>query len=525
MADTNQRIIKILLVDDDPGDRRLVKLALEKSPTSAFIVEPSGTLSEALALLENDRFDLALLDLGLPDSHGLGIIDKVLRVVQHLPIVVLTGLDDEDVGVEAIKKGASDYLVKNKLWNNMLVRTILYAIERKRAAEEREELHEQLLQVQKMDSIGMLAGGIAHDFNNLLQGIIGYVQLMKIRMDEKDNNYPELNQIEVTAEKAAALTQQLLSYARKGKYVVKSVEINKVIDHVLSLLNRTIDKTILIIAEVPSGISCIKADANQMHQVLLNLCINAKDAMPDGGSLTISAEEVNMDAGNIPAQSEAQPGSYVCLKIKDTGSGMDEETQAKIFEPFFTTKEVGKGTGLGLSMAYGVVENHGGFIELESALGKGTEFRLYLPAIEAETEEETEMERFQPPGTIEMDGANKDKRILVVDDDNTIRYLAVDMLTNMGYETLPAEDGLEAVDIFEKEKDAIDLVLLDMVMPKLGGVETFHKLRDIDPAIPIVLISGYTKDEAAQELLDEGASSFIQKPYRMEELVGIIQTI
>jgi PAS domain S-box-containing protein len=397
--------------------------------------------------------------------------------------------------------------------------------ERKRANEEQARLREELFQSQKLESVGMLAGGIAHDFNNLMQGIMGYVQLIKLRMDESEEHYAELNFIEVLGEKAADLTQQLLSFARKGKYVVGSVEIDKVVEEVVALLNRTIDKTIIITAKVPSSISRIKADANQIHQVLLNLCINAKDAMPDGGSLTISAEEVDIDEGNIPALSEARPGRYVCLKVKDTGSGMDEETRARIFEPFFTTKEVGKGTGLGLSMAHGVIENHDGFIEVQSALGKGTRFQLYLPAIEAEKAEEMGPERPQPPEAIVMDSAKKDKRILVVDDEEIIRYLAVDMLTGLGYETVSAADGLEAVNIFEKEKDAIDLVLLDMIMPKLGGVETFRRLRDIDPAVPIVLISGYTKDEAAQELLDEGASSFIQKPYKLEELVGTIQTI
>ena len=397
--------------------------------------------------------------------------------------------------------------------------------ERKRAEDEQAQHQAELFQSQKLECVGLLAGGVAHDFNNLMQGIMGYVQLIKVKMDEDDENYAELNFIEVLGEKAAVLTQQLLSFARKGKYVVGSVEIDKVVIQVVALLKRTVNKNIIINLEVPDDISNIKADENQIHQVLLNLCINAKDAMPDGGSLTISAEEVNIDEVNISARSKAKPGRYVRLKIKDTGSGMDEETRAKIFEPFFTTKEVGKGTGLGLSMAHGVVENHGGFIEVESALGKGTEFQLCIPAIKAEKAEKVEPERSQPPEAIKFDDAKKDKRILVVDDEDIIRYLAVDMLTSLGYETLPAEDGLEAVEIFEKEKDAIDLVLLDLIMPNLGGAETFRRLKDIDPAIPIILISGYTQDEVSQELLDEGARGFIQKPYKFEALLKIIQTI
>jgi len=526
MADMDQREIKILLVDDDPGDRRLAKLALKKSATATFAVESSATLTEGLALLENHHFDLVLLDLGLPDSQGLETIDKVLQAVHHPPIVVLTGLDDEDAGVEAIKKGASDYLVKSRLWNNMLVRTILYAIERKRAAKEREELREQLLQVQKMDSIGMLAGGVAHDFNNLLQGIIGYVQLMKVRMDENDDNYPALIQIEMAAEKGAALTQQLLSYARKGKYVVKSVAIKKVIDHVLSLLSRTINKNVIITTDVPLDLPNIKADVTQMYQMLLNLCINAKDAMPDGGRLLISAEKINVGDGCQISHPEAEPGQYVCLRVTDTGTGIDKATQSRIFEPFFSTKEVGKGTGMGLSLVYGIVKNHSGFIQVESALGQGTEFQIYLPVTESSiAEEESSSTSSDSPVDMNIDRSENRKRLLVVDDEDILRSLAIDMLTSLGYETLPAADGLRAIDILEKEKNTIDLVLLDMIMPRLGGVETFHRLRTIAPDIPIVIVSGYTRDEHAQELLGEGACGFIQKPYRMEELLELIRSL
>jgi len=388
--------------------------------------------------------------------------------------------------------------------------------ERKRAEEEQAQLQEELFQAQKLKSIGMLAGGIAHDFNNLLQGILGYVQLMKVRMDEDDPNYAELNLIEVVAEKAAHLTQQLLSYARKGKYIVGPIKIEKAVNQVVSLLDRTIDKNIVINYEVPLDIPNINADENQIYQMLLNICVNAKDAMPDGGKLTISAEEANIDDVYCRSQPEAKPGRHVCLRIRDTGTGMDEITQAKIFEPFYTTKEVGKGTGLGLSMVFGIVESHGGFIEVESALGQGTEFRIFLPAaVSGSVPEEVESTISESLIDTQPSHIEKEKCVLVVDDEEIVRYLAIDLLTNLGYETLPAVNGQEAVEVFDKQSDNIDLVLLDMVMPKMGGVETFRRLRKIDPQVPIVLLSGYSKDEAAQKLINEGASGFIQKPYKL----------
>jgi len=297
------------------------------------------------------------------------------------------------------------------------------------------------------------------------------------------------------------------------------------------LLERTFDKNIVIKTEISPDVPYIKADPSQIHQMLFNLCINARDAMPKGGDLAISAEEVDVDEEYCRSHQEAVPGKYVCLSVRDTGEGMDEETRTKIFEPFFTTKEVGKGTGLGLSMVYGVVQNHGGFIEVESAAGEGAVFRVFLPAM---AEHGSLLDKNEPitskltipkqlPIEKQSDHAGKRKRILVVDDEEIVRFLAMDLLKRLGYEVLSAADGREAVDIFEKEKDNIDLVLLDMVMPRLGGVETFRKIKKMDPAASIILSSGYTKDRTTRELLEEGAAGFIQKPDKLEELAGAVR--
>ena len=262
--------------------------------------------------------------------------------------------------------------------------------------------------------------------------------------------------------------------------------------------------------------------------MLLNLCVNAKDAMPQGGTITISTENLDIDEQYCDLhQVESGPGKYLVLSVQDTGTGIAEEHRSQIFEPFFTTKEIGKGTGLGLAMVYGIVKHHGGFIKLDSTSGQGTCFKIFLPAIIEKSESHQTEHASVLESTVHTDEMNekKEKHILVVDDEDVVRFLAMDLLENMGYQAIPAEDGEQAVEIFESRKDDIDLVLLDMIMPKLGGVETFRELRKIDPEVPVVLLSGYTKDVAAQELLSEGARGFLQKPYKIQELAQVVETI
>jgi len=381
---------------------------------------------------------------------------------------------------------------------------------------EQKLLEQQLRHAQKMESIGTLAGGIAHDFNNLLGGILGYASFMKAKME---NNHPFFNYIDTierSSMRAAELTSQLLAFARRGKYETKSVDLNAVIDETLKIIARTVDKSIEIETHLSPQIPTIEGDATQLQQIVMNLCVNAGDAMPSGGKLTVETRVEELTENEVRVRVEAKEGCYVALSITDTGFGMDREIQERIFEPFFTTKEEGKGTGLGLSMVYGAVKNHGGFMRVYSEPGLGSMFKAYLPVSGKPVTE-------KPPETEACRGNNE--LILVVDDEDSIRALARDMLEDNGYRVLLAENGEEAISVYGGRNKDISLVILDMVMPKMDGRETFLKLKDLNPGVKALLSTGYSLNGRAEEILNSGAIGFIQKPYRLNALLSKVRSV
>ncbi len=380
---------------------------------------------------------------------------------------------------------------------------------------EKKRLEQQLLQAQKMESVGTLAGGIAHDFNNILGGILGYASFMKTKMEEGHPFFRYVDTIERSSIRAAELTSQLLAFARGGKYNVSSVNVNKIVDETIRMIARTFDKSIEIRTHLHPRLPMVEADSGQLLQVLMNLCVNAGDVMPAGGELTIETDIETLTEEDVKLRKGAQAGSYVCLTVTDTGIGMDRETQQRIFEPFFTTKKEGKGTGLGLSMVYGVVKNHGGLVRVHSDVGRGTTFKIYLPVSEKpQTEEASETDA--PLGG--------DEWILVVDDEEPIRSFVKDVLESNGYRVLSAENGAEAVSVYKEHDGDIDLVLLDMVMPRMGGHETFLRLRTHNPGVKALLCTGYSEDGKAQEILKSGVMGFIQKPYQGNTLLSKVRT-
>ncbi|HAM49713.1 MAG TPA: hypothetical protein DCP92_03090 [Nitrospiraceae bacterium] len=388
--------------------------------------------------------------------------------------------------------------------------------ERLEEEREREQIREQLYQAQKMEAIGTLAGGVAHDFNNMLQGILGYVSLLKLKTSESDPIYKPLSVIEHSAEKAAALTKQLLGFARKGKYVLESVNLNDIVDDVLKIISRTFDRAIEIRTALNSDLWSVEADRSQLENVILNLCLNARDATPAGGILQIETVNQEIREGENP-YSWFKAGRYSAIKISDSGIGMDEEVKKHIFEPFFTTKEKGKGTGMGLAMAYGVVKNHDGYIIVDSELGKGSTFTIYLPAVGKEPAR-TKTEKKEIP--------HGQGTILVVDDEEFIRNLATDILHELGYNVLHAANGREAIDVYTLRKGEIDLVILDLIMPKMGGAEAFQRLKEIDPDVRVVISSGYGIEEKTGEMVnEEGIVGFIQKPYHITVIAEILKDI
>jgi len=377
------------------------------------------------------------------------------------------------------------------------------------------KMQEELLRAQKFESLSVLAGGVAHDFNNLMTGILGYTSLMLMEADARSPLYHRLKMVEQQVKSATALTNQLLGLARGGKYDVKPLDMNALITKAVDMFGRT-RKEIAIHCTLQKGISSVEADQSQMEQVLLNLFINAWQAMPGGGSLFLETHEAEMNGEEADILGLEQ-GRYVVITVADTGIGMDDATQQRIFDPFFTTKAVGEGTGLGLSSAYGIIKNHGGSIRVSSRPGNGTAFTICLPASDkAVCTKEDVTTGDIPKGT---------ETILLVDDQEIVVAVGQEVLRELGYEVMTALSGAEAIELFRLNKDRINLVILDMIMPGMNGSETYTRLKEIDPRVRVILSSGYSRDGQAQAILENGCQSFLQKPFDIIELSKEIRNV
>ena len=379
-------------------------------------------------------------------------------------------------------------------------------------------LESQLRHAQKMEAVGTLAGGIAHDFNNLLQAIQGYSELLIHRKKEGDPDYRKLKEIIQTARRAGELTQQLLTFSRKVESKMRPVRLNRELEQVVKLLRRTIPKMISINLKVERNLKIINADPMQIEQVLINLAVNAKDAMTEGGRLNIQTKNVTIDRQFCEAFPEVATGDYVLLTVSDSGSGMTEDVRERIFDPFFTTKLSGEGTGLGLSMVYGIVKSHNGLILCSSEQGKGSTFDIYFPAIDHHDEwNETTNEEFPPRGGIET--------ILLVDDEIVIRNLCELVLSKLGYTVLKASDGESALKIFVEQMEKIDLVILDIIMPGMGGEKCLQELLKYKPDLKVLIASGFSGKIGGGSLLETGIKGFIHKPFEMNYLVSTVRDV
>ncbi|RPH89938.1 MAG: PAS domain-containing sensor histidine kinase, partial [Desulfobacteraceae bacterium] len=379
---------------------------------------------------------------------------------------------------------------------------------------ERKKLEVQLIQAQKMEAVGTLAGGIAHDFNNLLMAIQGNVSLMLMDLPAHHPDRERLQQIEGCVRSGADLTKQLLGFARRGKYQVKPTDLNDLIAKASALFGRT-QKGIRIHQKFARGAWAVEVDRGQMEQVLLNLLVNAWQAMPQGGDLYLETQNVFLDAHYVQPF-EVKLGNYVKTSVTDTGIGMDEETKQRIFEPFFTTKERGRGTGLGLATVYGIIKGHEGFITVYSEPDRGTTFNFYIPASARAAEEEKKEHAVLKTGQ---------GGILLVDDEEAILQVAAQLLEKLGYTVFKAHNGREALDLYSQKAGEIDLVILDLIMPVMGGGEAFQNLKKLNPGVKVLLSSGYSINGLAKEILDQGCRGFIQKPFDLKEISVKIREI
>jgi PAS domain S-box-containing protein len=383
------------------------------------------------------------------------------------------------------------------------------------------KLEEQFYQSQKMESIGTLAGGIAHDFNNLLMGIQGNISVMNLEIQKDHPLYDSLQSIERCVLSGSKLTSQLLAFARGGKYVVTPTNLNVVVGKTAEIFSRT-KKEIDVHLRLAEALWAVDVDPGQVEQVLLNLYVNAWQAMPDGGVLHLQTENIELDAAYAKLKPyHLKPGRFVRVSVTDSGTGMSPETQKRIFEPFFSTKEKGTGTGLGLASAYGIVKNHGGFINCYSELGRGTTFTIYFPVTDKRygTEED-------PGAEAAADGILAgNETILFVDDEEEILRVGVRILDGLGYKVITAADGQKALEIYRERQGAIDLVILDYIMPGMGGREVFDQLRRLDPRVRVLLSSGYGNTDQVADLLQQGCNGFIQKPYDSRQMAAKIREI
>ncbi|MDY6905726.1 MAG: ATP-binding protein [Thermodesulfobacteriota bacterium] len=382
---------------------------------------------------------------------------------------------------------------------------------------EKRKMHAQLLQAQKMESLGTMAGGIAHNFNNTMMGILGSISLLLEDKDASHSDYQELKEMERYAKNAGDMTKDLLSFARGGKYVVNTTDLNDMIKRENRIFGQT-KKEIRFQGRYAGDLWTVEVDQGQIRQVLMNLYLNASQAMPEGGEITVKTDNVVIAEEYANAKPfEISQGKYVRITVADTGKGMHKSTMEKIFEPFFTTKDIGEGTGLGLSSVYGIVKNHGGFINVYSEVEKGTTFTIYLPAMDKKLEDQ--------PAHDNAELLKGTETILLVDDEELIRNVGERMLRRLGYTVISVESGGDAVETYEKNMGMIDMVVLDMIMPDMSGGETYEHLRMINPDIKVLLSSGYSLNEQAERILAQGCNGFTQKPFTMEEISRKIRDV
>jgi len=607
----NLEDVRILLVEDNAIDARLLREMVRQAGAGRFHLEHAGLLAEGLDFLSQQQFDVVLLDLSLPDARGIETVTRVHAHAPKVPIVVLTSLDDEAIGVRAVRAGAQDYLIKGRVGGDLLVRSVRYACERARAVEalerreehyrsltensldlvsilsnsdgtiryaspsherllgypveelvganafaflhpddvarvraavrqntgpgaieyrfrhkdgsyrtlesfsrdlshlagvggvvvnsrdvtERKRLEEQLRHSQRIEAMGRLAGGVAHDFNNLLMVIAGHSQMLLDSMLPGDPARDDLEQVVKATQRATDLTRQLLAFSRRQAVKPAFLNLNLMVQHSERMLKRVLGENIQLITNLAPEVQSIYADPGQLEQVILNLALNARDAMPQGGTLALANSNATIG--------EANAGCYVLLSISDTGSGIASRVLPHVFEPFFTTKE--HGTGLGLSTSYGIVKQAGGEIEVDSQPGAGTTFRIYFPAVEKTAEQPEPLPQSAPLSGTET--------ILLVEDEEGVRRVLETMLKRSGYRVLSSGTTSEAVTIAREHGGTIHLLITDMVMPGMSGLNMANQLTAQHPEMRVLFVSGH-----GDQVSPAADAAFLQKPFSTAEL-------
>lgn len=512
--------LRLLHLEDNPTDSDLIVTMLTEGGISC-VPRRIESRDAYVAALKEGQIDLILADYSLPGFDGITALELARKLVPHVPFIFVSATLGEELAIDTMHRGATDYILKQRL--GRLVPSVQRALrelhdraERKRAEEALRQSERQLRQAQKMEAVGRLAGGLAHDFNNLLTVIMGHSQVL---LNDMGAGHPLKNKIEEmqkAGERAAALIRQLLTFSRRQPSEPKVLDLNLVLVNLETMLRRLIGEDIDFTLNASRENLRVKADPAQLEQIVMNLVVNARDAMPKGGKLIIESASANLGRTPVYHLSPLPPGAYVRLSVSDTGCGMPPEVQAHIFEPFFTTKEEGKGTGLGLSTIFGIVTQCGGGLDVTSKVGKGTRFDVYLPSVAAELEKTAGDVPAQQP-------KRGHETILLVEDDAAVRELVRDELLKLGYRVFEAKNGLEACLVGTQQMGALQLLLTDVVMPGMSGTELAQHLRVIKPDLKLLFISGYTDDVGIGA--GDSASAYLQKPFTPESLSKVVRDL
>ena len=510
---TNSMASSLMLLDERTGE---LVLSVPTGPKAAKLTDMRIPASEGIAGWVVEHGQPVLVPDVKKDERFYKEVDKVSRFKTKSIVCVPLKAKTKLIGVLELmnKVDGTAFTEEDLVLMSIFAYQAAMAIENARLYSELKERLEGEIQLQKKLSesdkfraLGLMASGVAHDFNNLLMGIQGNTSLMLLDIDSSHPHHERLKNIEQSVQTGAELTRQLLGFTRGGKYEIKPTDLMELMEKTSRMFAPT-KKEIRIFTKYQKGIWSVKVDQAQIEQVLLNLYVNAWQAMPSGGDLYLQTENVTLDKEFVRAI-DIKPGKYVKMSVIDNGVGMDETTRKRIFDPFFTTKEMGRGTGLGLATAYGIIKNHGGYINVLSEKGQGTTFNIYLPVTKEKIVEE------KKPSEKLLKGK---EMVLLVDDEDMILEVGKEMLAKMGYEVLTAGSGKNALEIYRKKKDQIGIVILDMIMPEMGGGETYDKMKKINPGIKALLSSGYSINGQATEILKRGCNAFIQKPFSVTNL-------
>ena len=524
--------IKLLIVDDNPAAAGLMVAELCRA---GFEPEWQRVDSEAAYLAQLPRgHDLVLASDRLPQFSGLRALTLLQQAGHETPFILIASMPGEDAAVAAMKAGATDYLGKNRL--DRLGESVARALAARRLQSEQLRAEQksflqatareaatnaQLLQAQKMEAIGQLAGGIAHDFNNSLTVITGYTRLLLDNSELREPMADQLRQVYLAGMRAANLTRQLLLFSRRHAINKQVIDLNEHLTELTRMLGRVLGETIRLEVKLEPALPALNADTGMIEQILMNLAANAREAMPKGGVLSIGTTTVEIGASEAAQHAGARPGPFICLTIGDTGCGIAPDHLPRIFEPFFTTKAPNAGTGLGLATVFGIVQEHGGWIEVESRPGAGTRFRILLPPASARPEDHASAPA-EPTG-LAGKGA---ETILVVEDEAPVRDLVVAVLEHYGYRVLQADDGANALEVWKWHSKRIALLLTDVVLPDgLSGAGLSEQMQQEKPSLKVVLMSGYASEYAGKLFPRRPQVRFIQKPFPPQALEKIVREI